>query len=83
MEPFFSMGRTTRSLILGFPWLRSGEAPMERMNWDDICRAREYAGRWVALDGCTYDEGSGRATEGAVVDSDDDLVELCNRIRES
>lgn len=56
---------------------------MERMNWDDICRSEEYAGRWVALDGCSYDEGSGRAKEGAVVDVDDDLVQLCNRIRES
>ena len=29
------------------------------------------------------DAGSGRATEGAVVDVDDDLVELVTRIRES
>ncbi|MCB9593473.1 MAG: hypothetical protein H6719_12135 [Sandaracinaceae bacterium] len=56
---------------------------MERMNWTDICRREEYVGRWVALDGCRYDSGSGRATEGAVVDVDDDLVELMNRIRES
>jgi len=59
------------------------EYTMERMSWEDICRHESYAGRWVALDGCVYDESSGRATEGAVVDVDDDLVELCNRIRES
>jgi hypothetical protein len=56
---------------------------MEPMNWEDICRHEDFRGRWVALDGCRYDEDSGRATEGSVVDVDDDLVELCNRIRES
>ena len=54
-----------------------------RMTWDAICRADEFRGRWVALDEARYDEGTGRATEGAVVDVDDDLVELCARIRES
>ncbi|HJL17083.1 MAG TPA: hypothetical protein RMH99_15565 [Sandaracinaceae bacterium LLY-WYZ-13_1] len=53
------------------------------MNWDDICRHEDFRGRWVALDDCRYDEDSGRATEGSVVDVDDDLVELCTRIRES
>jgi len=56
---------------------------MQRLSWEDICRRDEYKGRWVALDGCRYDEESGRATDGCVVDVDDDLVELCNRIRES
>ncbi|MBZ0120356.1 MAG: hypothetical protein K8H88_25415 [Sandaracinaceae bacterium] len=56
---------------------------MERMTWDDICRRDEYRGRWVALEGCRYDEGSGRPAEACVVDVDDDLVELCNRMRES
>lgn len=56
---------------------------MERMRWDDICRSEEFRGRWVALDECRYDEETGKATEGAVVDVDDDLVELCGRIRAS
>ncbi len=56
---------------------------MDRMTWEDICRRDEFRGRWVALDGCRYDEESGRAMEGSVVDVDDDLVELCTRIRES
>ena len=56
---------------------------MSPMTWDAICRHDDYRGRWVALDQCRYDEDSGRAVEGAVVDVDDDLVELCNRIRES
>lgn len=54
-----------------------------RMTWDAICRSDEFRGRWVALDEARYDEETGRATEGAVVDVDDDLVELCARIRES
>jgi hypothetical protein len=59
------------------------ENVMERLTWEAICRRDEFRGRWVALDGCRYDEGSGRAVEGSVVDVDDDLVELCTRIRES
>jgi hypothetical protein len=53
-----------------------------RMRWCEICRCSEYRGRWVALDQCRYDE-NGRAAEGAVVDADDDLVELCSRMRET
>jgi hypothetical protein len=56
---------------------------MQRMKWDEICRRSELRGRWVALDDCCYDEATGKAMEGAVVDADDDLVELCNRIRDS
>lgn len=74
----------------------SGEAPLagpegsgdedmgaQRMTWEAICQSDEFRGRWVALDECRYDEETGRATEGSVVDVDDDLVELCARMRES
>ena len=54
-----------------------------RMAWTEICRAVEFKGRWVALCECHYDESTGKATEGAVVDVDDDLVELCSRMRAS
>lgn len=54
-----------------------------RMTWTDICRTAQFRGRWVALCECHYDESTGKATEGAVVDVDDDLVELCSRIRAS
>lgn len=53
-----------------------------RLAWYEICHRHEYRGRWVALDCCRYD-AQGRAAEGAVVDSDEDLVELCDRVRES
>ena len=59
------------------------EMSASRMSWDSICCSDEFRGRWVALDECRYDEETGRATEGSVVDVDDDLVELCARIRES
>ena len=55
----------------------------ERLTWDEICSSDELRGRWVALDGCSYDESTGKATEGEVVDADDDLVELCARLRDS
>jgi hypothetical protein len=35
------------------------------------------------MDECHFDEATGRATEGLVVDADEDLAELCSRIRES
>jgi hypothetical protein len=53
-----------------------------RLRWCEICRRSEYRGRWVALDHCRYDD-EGKAAEGSVVDADDDLVELCSRMRES
>ncbi len=56
---------------------------MQRMTWDQICHDNDLRGRWIAMDECQYDEATGRATEGLVVDSDDDLAELCARIRES
>ena len=38
-------------------------------------------GRWVALDECRYDKRTSEVVEGIIVDSDEDLVELCTRIR--
>lgn len=55
---------------------------MDRMSWDEICSRADCRGRWVALDGCRYDD-RGQATSGEVVDVDDDLAELCHRVRES
>jgi hypothetical protein len=56
---------------------------MQRMTWEEICRDDGLRGRWIALDDCSFDEASGRAVEGMVVDADDDLAELCTRMRES
>lgn len=55
---------------------------MERMSWEEICRRPECRGRWVALQGCRYDEQTGKAAEGQVVDVDDDLAALCGRVRD-
>lgn len=38
-------------------------------------------GRWVALDECRYDTRTAQVIEGSIVDSDEDLVELCTRMR--
>lgn len=53
------------------------------MTWSEICSQGEYRGRWVALDGVRYDEATARPTEGTVVDADDDLAALCNRLRKT
>ncbi|MFW5739480.1 MAG: hypothetical protein ACOC1F_03850 [Myxococcota bacterium] len=44
--------------------------------------ASHLQGCWVALDNCRYD-GSNQPVEGDVVDSDEDLAELCGRLHES
>jgi hypothetical protein len=54
-----------------------------RLTWNQICRSADYRGRWVALDNCRYDQISAAPVEGDVVDTDEDLAELCGRIREA
>jgi hypothetical protein len=53
-----------------------------RLPWSEIQSLAEYRGRWVALDGCVYDTQSEQPLEGEVVDADDDLMELCARVRD-
>lgn len=53
------------------------------MSWPQIRQSEEFRGRWVALDNCRYDARTAQPVEGTIVDSDDDLVELCTRIRQS
>ena len=54
-----------------------------RMTWRQICRSEDFRGRWVALDNCRYDQATASPTEGDVVDVDEDLAELCRRMREA
>ncbi len=53
------------------------------MSWTDICEAPQYQGCWLALDACRYDEATGKASAGLVVDADENLNELCLRVREA
>jgi hypothetical protein len=54
-----------------------------RMSWPQIRQSDQYRGRWVALDNCRYDVRTAQPVEGTIIDADDDLVELCTRIRQS
>lgn len=54
-----------------------------RLTWPQICRSEEFRGRWVALDDCRYDPRTAQPFEGTVVDADEDLVALCNRMQAS
>ena len=54
-----------------------------RLTWRQICRSDDYKGCWVALDNCRYDQTTASPVEGDVVDADQDLAELCGRIREA
>lgn len=51
------------------------------MAWWELCRLDEYRGRWVALDNVRYDPVTSRPIEGDVVDADEDLADLCARMR--
>ena len=55
----------------------------QRLTWRDICQTDAYRGRWVALDNCRYDQATAAPIEGDPVDADEDLAELCGRLRES
>jgi len=54
-----------------------------RLTWPEIRSSEAYRGRWVALEHCTYDAKTAQPVEGSVVDSDEDLVELCSRMQQS
>ena len=53
------------------------------MMWPHICQSDQFAGRWVALDNVRYDPSTAQPLEADVVDVDEDLGELCARMRES
>ena len=54
-----------------------------RLTWREICLSADYQGRWVALDNCRYERSATAPIEGDVVDADEDLATLCDRIREA
>jgi hypothetical protein len=56
---------------------------MYDMTWDEIRRDRRYRNCWVALDHCEYGENGIEPHRADVVDSDNDLSELCTRLAES
>lgn len=53
------------------------------MMWPEICRCDQFRGRWVALDNVRYDPVTSQPIEAEVVDVDDDLADLCGRMRAS
>ncbi|MFO0569199.1 MAG: hypothetical protein U0263_26305 [Polyangiaceae bacterium] len=53
-----------------------------RMTWPELCRSEQFKGLWVALDNCRYDQATLQPVEGDVVDSDEELAELCSRLQE-
>lgn len=54
-----------------------------RLTWPEVRLREDYQGRWVALDRCRYDAKTAQPVEGDVVDSDEDLAELCARMQRS
>jgi len=68
-----------RSSFIHFRSLEDSERETDAVAWTDICGDANWEGRWVALDGCTYND-AGQATAGLVVDYDDNLADLCARL---
>jgi hypothetical protein len=58
-------------------------AMITRMTWPELCQSERFQGLWVALDNCRYDHTTRQPVEGDVVDSDEDLSQLCTRMRET
>lgn len=54
-----------------------------RLTWPEICGSEKFLGRWVALDNMRYAQGSSQPAEADVVDADEDLADLCARMRAS
>jgi len=54
-----------------------------RMTWPKPVHASQLKGLWVALDNCRYDQTTRQPIEGDVVDADEDLADLCGRMRET
>ena len=54
-----------------------------RMTWPKPVHASQLKGLWVALDNCRYDQNTREPIEGDVVDADEDLADLCGRMRET
>ena len=52
-----------------------------RMTWSEVCSSDRFRGRWVALDNVRYAAGSTVPVEAEVFDADEDLAELCSRVR--
>ncbi len=50
--------------------------------WGRLHRSESLLGLWVALDNCRYDQATRQPIEGDVVDTDEDLADLCSRLRE-
>jgi hypothetical protein len=48
--------------------------------WEELRNSEELRGHWVALDRVRYDDNR-QPVEGEVVDSDEDLGELCARMK--
>jgi hypothetical protein len=59
----------------------SAAVPQVRLSLQQARQNGLLRGRWVALDECRYDTRTSQVIEGSVVDSDEDLVELCTRMR--
>ena len=53
------------------------------MGCPELLHTEQLKGLWIALDNCRYDPSTRQPIEGDVVDADEDLAALCERMRET
>jgi len=53
------------------------------MTWPEMCSPQQFAGHWVALDNVRYDPTTSLPVEADLIDADEDLADLCARMREA
>jgi hypothetical protein len=68
---------------MGSRAIAGAASPQGRLSLQQAKQAGMLRGRWVALDECRYDKRTSQVIEGSIVDSDEDLVELCTRMRQA
>lgn len=67
--------------VTWFAWGAGVREMGKRLTWAEICKSAMFRGRWIAMDHCKYERNVDHPIEGDVVDSDENLTELCERIR--
>ncbi|APS00586.1 hypothetical protein [Pajaroellobacter abortibovis] len=50
-------------------------------SWPELQENKQFQGRWVALQECKYDAKTSQLKEGNLIDSDEDFVKLCSRMK--
>ncbi len=54
-----------------------------QLSWNTEVQSSKFYGCWVAVENCRYDLDTGQPTEADVVDWDENLADLCDRLSDA